>query len=424
MNIQTYEPSAVLVPNSSSVQRIYPQYSEISHEYRQRLDFKTVFYDVFLDEFNRCLIGLGPPLLNLKKDAFPMSVYVGDQKLNYRLRQIKDVVFFETDEIKTNLSNQVDVVFCFKDFSNSITVGSCTHHQPFSCDNKHRLTLTTLQKDNPIAWISDWITWYHRSYGVTRLILYDNSSESWEEVLDFLNGLPFDMEVVFVNWPYPHGFHPYKYCQKGSLNHCRIRFSISSGYCLNFDIDEYLMYSEGKLLDLLNDTIKYPKPGAIAITQTAIPDVPPSTSEKLLRCWHYKFRNSSSGYKGELNARRGFGKTKYIYRFDDIGYNGVHSTASERAPKFRARYPNFTFLVFLIRKVFWELTKKTNLFKSPKPRIDMVHADISEITYLHFYGLHTGWSRHGGVEKSPVTLDLEKHEIEPRIKQIKATVKV
>ena len=39
------------------------------------------------------------------------------------------------------------------------------------------LTLSTVQKNNKLKWIKDWIEYYKEVHGVDRVILYDNASE-------------------------------------------------------------------------------------------------------------------------------------------------------------------------------------------------------------------------------------------------------
>ncbi len=409
--VQIYRPCPVKTPRGLSVQKCYPRLHTVDAEHRHKIDFNTIFYDVFWDAASHRIQGIGPKILNLRKDYLPLSITVSGQSVSFRLRKIKDLIFLETESINWDYCKVLEIKFCFKDFSQTVDIDVLQSNRsvPQHRCVKHRLlTLTTLQKDNPIEWIGDWITWYYKSYGVDRLVLYDNGSSSKEAVIELLQKLTFDLEIIFVDWDFPHGFHPYKYCQRGSLNHCRIRFA-NGGYCLNFDIDEYLMCTQNNLIDYLDQTLRYPRPGSVAVQEVKIVDVPPETDEKPLRCWHFKYRRRKWG---------GVGKTKYIYRFDDVGYNSVHTTDSEKNLAFCKRYSLMTLLFFAFKRISWEAIKKLKRSKQYKPRIDMIHADASEIFYFHFYGLHTGWSRHGGLPKSPEEFNSRKHRIESRVKQI------
>ena len=143
----------------------------------------------------------------------------------------------------------------------------------FRLNPGYRLTLTTVQKDNPIEWVHDWLLWHHRAFGVQRLILYDNGSKNLDELVAQFSSKSFELEIVLVDWPFPHGAEPYKYCQLGSLNHCRLRFSVPKGYCINLDVDEYLVASENNLLNFLDSRLQYPAPGAIVLNEFLIPNI-------------------------------------------------------------------------------------------------------------------------------------------------------
>ena len=172
--VQLYQPQPVSIPESSSVQRVFPKYSELSDEHRQNLDSRSIFYDVFFDESERRVVGLGPELLNLGRNLWPLRIFISGQLVTYRIQPIKELVFFKTEPVDTILPDQFDVVFEFKSFSITVTLESKNKIPILEHNDSNRLTLTTLQKDNPIPWISDWITWYYRKYGVTRLVFYDN----------------------------------------------------------------------------------------------------------------------------------------------------------------------------------------------------------------------------------------------------------
>ena len=282
------------------------------------------------------------------------------------------------------MTGRIDVEFKFGSFSQTVSLSSKLNRQLFDCKDSHHLTLSTLQKDNPISWISDWLTWYCRSFGVSRLILYDNNSNHRTELLDFFHQCPLDLEIIFIDWPFPHGIEPYKYCQRGTLNHCRVRFPVSKGYCLNFDIDEYLWFSDKNLLEYLNHNLSYPRPGAIAVRQYIVPNIQSESEGGLVRCWHFKSRERKTGYQGEAKQWNPYGRTKYIYSFDDVGYNAVHSTDSDKNREFRKRYSKFDILMFTIKKVVWESTKRILRFNFPKPRIDTKYSKVSELCFFTF----------------------------------------
>jgi len=265
--VKVYKTNPIDIPKSSSIQKHFPRFHEISSDDRNKVDLTTIFFDVFVSPKKNSVVALGPQLLNLKEHLLPMTIEVNGELVDYRMQQIKHIVFVETDELAETLAGEIKVEFKFRSFSQTVgLLPELDSHSEFSRDN-HCLTLSTLQKDNPILWISDWLTWYCRSFGVSRLVLYDNASSNRLELLEYLRQCSLDLNVIFVDWPFPHGFEPYKYCQRGALNHCRIRFPVSNGYCLNFDVDEYLWFLGKNLIQYLNQNTNYPRPGAIGIRQ-------------------------------------------------------------------------------------------------------------------------------------------------------------
>ena len=94
----------------------------------------------------------------------------------------------------------------------------------------------------------DWINWYNRLHDVNRFVLYDNGSANLKNMIKAIKSLDLEVTVVLVDWPFEYGVKPYMLAQSGALNHCRLYFPVSSGYCINADIDEYLVNESGQSL--------------------------------------------------------------------------------------------------------------------------------------------------------------------------------
>lgn len=82
---------------------------------------------------------------------------------------------------------------------------------------------------------------------------------------------------------------------------------------------------------------------------------------------------------------------KYIYRFDRVGYNAVHRTASEKNKEFSRRYSVVQKTRFRIRKLLRALLAGVIGDRIEKPRIDSCYAPPEELHFLHFMGLSTRW---------------------------------
>ena len=124
------------------------------------------------------------------------------------------------------------------------------------------------------------------------------------------------------------------------------------------------------------------------------------------------YRFKSIGHTWSAEKWRTFGMTKYIYRFQDIGYNEVHRTISEKNKEFSKRYSPFLQLHMMIKKCFHELIGK--FFVRPRPRIDACHALESELFFFHFLGLNTKWKERHLLTKS-AEYDAKIHTYEPLI---------
>ena len=418
----TYKPNSVFIPDSAPVRKHFPKYDEVPLEVKGRLDLRTIFFDVFFDPSTHCLIGIGPDLVHLVKDIFPMKVIVNGKYVRHDFQQIKGLFIFRTEKVESTVNYPLEVVFEFNSFSQPLLPIESGFNIAPSDDERHKLTLSTLQKDNPISWISDWLIWHRHKYGVKRLVLYDNESSSRNSLFDYLSKMDIDMDIVFVHWDFPHGFDPYKYCQRGALNHCRMRFPVSSGYCINLDVDEYLISPINDLSGYWDTKLRYPRPGALAMQQFIVPNIILETNSTVMRCWNFKYRHHLPGYQGDARLWNPFGRTKYIYSYDNVGFNAVHSTDSFKDKEFRRRYSLFSIFVTGLKKFLWECTKTFFRFKYPKPRIDTQYSKLSDFCFLHFEGLTSGWKTDVTPKPCP-TVDLDNHVIEPRISEIESVVK-
>ena len=346
-----------------------------------------------------------------------MSIHVNGRKLTWKLSSIKKLIFLRTERLPDDRFSNFLVEFRFKEFSQTLCLPSSIADisAPMSsCP----LTISTLQKNNPPIWITDWLKWHHRTHGVQRLVLYDNGSSNRDDLVDSLKRLRLNVHVVFVDWNFPYGIRPRLFCQLGSLNHCRVRFPILGGYCINNDIDEYIFCSEKSLIDYLQRKLRYPAPGAVIYESVAVPNIT-SSKRKSIRVSDFEFTRIKMGYENPKLPPKHFQTPKYIYSFGDIGYNGVHTTDSIKNRSFARRYSFASIMIFLIRKVIREGYNAIPLnagYKYTRPRIDAVYVPESELCFLHFYGLNTGWAFHGDLPRS--TFNPSIHKPDERIKQI------
>ena len=407
-----YIPNSVLLPTDSPVVRELPNFRNFGEFDKSNFDTHTIFFDVFVDRTSNRLQCIGPPLSNLRNEILPFAIYFEDKKLAYEIKQIHLTTFVITEPLPNDLPATVQFEFHFKSFKNIININWQIDEQKKSELDDYPLTLSTLQKDNPVQWVVDWVHWHCRLHDARRLVLYDNGSANKEELIKRLCELESEIQTILVEWSFPHGTPHTKYAQLGSLNHCRLKFPVINGFCINLDVDEYLVKQGGNLINYLDKTLKFPKPGAVILRQILVPNIINEQHENSPRCFNYLYRFKNIGHTWSAEKWHSFGMTKYIYRFQDIGYNDVHRTISEKNKEFSKRYSPIYQVNVMMKKCFHELIGK--FFVRPRPRIDACHALESELFFFHFLGLNTKWKKRHLLTES-VEYDATIHTYEPLI---------
>ena len=418
-----YTPNSIILPLDLEIEREIPYSFQLTNSDKTKQDTKTIFYDVFIDKRTRQLRCIGPRLYNLRKELFPLTIRVGNRVVSYRYYEIEHIFFLETTNLVTNLPKIIEIEFSFKCYKKTVALNWQRDEHRISAYDNIPLTISTLQRDNHIEWIGDWLLWHRRLYDIRRVVLYDNSSSNREQLINFLRVLKSELQIIFVDWPFPHGVKPVKHAQRGSLNHCRLRFPVSRGYCVNLDVDEYLVKSECEnLLDFLDRTLKYPSPGAVLFHSTIVPNVLGSDQRGIPRFFNFLYRHRNAKYSWIEKKWERISPMKYIYQFDNIGYNGTHRTNSEKNRSFGKRYSIFCKTRHLVKKCHWKLSQQCSRHPSEKPKIDSCHASDSELFYFHFLGLTTGWQKFS--HKLPERFNCDKHVQEPLIAKLAKLAKL
>ena len=179
------------------IKRIYPSSFSPSID-GVELDTRTIFYDIFFDRDNGFLRGVGPKLFNLKDEIFPLEILVENIRITFSIFEVGRLVFLQSEVPISKFTDQASVEFKFKNFNCSFKLSNPTGRFWPSSSKCRRLTISTLQKDNPTIWIEDWIRWHSRLYGVNRVVLYDNGSQDQQLLVARLRKLEPEVEVIFV----------------------------------------------------------------------------------------------------------------------------------------------------------------------------------------------------------------------------------
>ena len=361
-------PVAVVLPENFPVKRklrVSTRHIDdlpLDEEDLRQYDDTTVFYDVFFNSDNSRLCMVGPPLLNLRELITPITITLDGKRFEVGVKEFFKARFcigeVDLQGHEINAVNELQI-----DFNRRFGFSA---RLPKSDVEAARSILTTLQKDNKIDWIEDWVRYYREHYGVEKVVLYDNGSANVDELK---LALP---DITIEDWPYKHGVtksHGNKFCQYGSLNHCRLKYGQGS-YIFNFDIDELLCYPPNRLQDELerNDAI-------------------------LFDSYNVPFKNIISGdysypdFSTREIENRGSG-FKYIYKSDRVIANNIHFVRTRKGDLSEKIYRQ---LARLGRKL-----SRGNAFARLLSRIvlrslQLKYVDPSQGYYLHFIGITTNW---------------------------------
>jgi hypothetical protein len=192
--------------------------------YDRDFDFDTLFYDVVRVE--RSILFIGPPLLNLEAHL---------RKVGWILENLK------ADATRNAIMNRkrvseiwIDSPQNFIELKTALGSFALVVQENLSFLFQGRRVLMTMSKNNPIAWIIDWIDFHINLHGADAVLIYDNQSDTysaWELEQQLRSAFP-GTPVLVMNWPFKYG--PQKggqplarwdsdFCQPGMLQHARFR---------------------------------------------------------------------------------------------------------------------------------------------------------------------------------------------------------
>ena len=360
INYQKYK--NIYIPNTISLPDSYPlkrnlrinerhtDGKELTINDLEQYDDKTIFYDIFLDSDNKHIMAIVPPMFSLKKLLTPFEFIISD---NIEFTNIVNLNQYQINQSEGEILPIVKLIFeydCSK--MNKIFAKikfSKLNNLEFEFQIKKnilkstKLTLTTIQKDNRIHWIKDWIE-YYSYHGINRLILYDNNSQNRDQLIKELQKIT-NMEIIIVLWDYKYGpyqSHKNQYCQPSSLIHCCSKYG-QTQWMLNVDIDEYVISRQNRkisnYLKDISETVSF-----IYLNNFIVPNITEDDYQNI-RLSSFKHRNIQMTKGGQ----------KYLIRPKDAKFCLPHGASLLRG-----------------EKVF-----------------------SKELLFLHYIGLTTNWKPYG-----------------------------
>jgi hypothetical protein len=206
--------------------------------YDEQFDWDILFADALKLGNNRTLL-IGAPLYELKKE-------IKFANGNHQFLDLDKVTLtlVETDDDIITLVNEKENI--------DITVND------LSSDFEDIGCIMTMQKNEPIHWIEDWIRYYNLEHNIKGFVIYDNNSDDYtvSELRDKLSNIDLDVIVHVVDWCMPHGPNTPSwdsdFARYVMFEHFKYKYAWCSRYAINQDIDELLMIRDGNIEDLIS----------------------------------------------------------------------------------------------------------------------------------------------------------------------------
>lgn len=247
--------NSINLPTNSDLVRTPPRpYDDQQPSYLARFDFHGIFSDVFASKDS--IIAVGPPYLNLFNFLQNSNFYVnGATRISPA-----DVTFTPQDRTAratfilptkgTSLLEADTLTLRNGQLSLECRVGP-SFHRTFAGRN----VLMTMNRDNSLENIVDWVAFNARVNEIDAVIVYDNRSSLYSnsELLTALAGVP-AIDVAFVvNWQHPYGPTAYRrdlwdsdFGQYTAWEHARWRFLQEANSVTIGDVDELPLAEDGQ----------------------------------------------------------------------------------------------------------------------------------------------------------------------------------
>jgi len=202
-------------------------------------DDDTLFYDIVFKDYK--IIFFAPPIEEKTIDIILANIFIDMLPLKKFIYKI-----YKTDKL-IKLIIHVDNFSEIQLFNKRIKFEKLKHN----VDSKNTKVLCTLQKNNSLEWIKDWILFYIKDHNINLIIIYDNNSDIYtiddlKKYLDTIN-----CKIIIVNTLFKYGPQRYNgsafdsdFLQYFTLEHVRYKYCSNKSFLINVDIDELLISNE------------------------------------------------------------------------------------------------------------------------------------------------------------------------------------
>ncbi|MGF0540585.1 hypothetical protein ACQQ2Q_21530 [Agrobacterium sp. ES01] len=274
----------IVIPESVDAERRPPESIVQNFSGRlSRFDYKTIFYDAYVNHGGRGVRLCGPPLRNLSEYVASSVFRIDGNDISDNIR-LKDESKKQKSRIVGRKGRELTVIN--EDFEISVPI-SLSDSRTFRSKN----VLVTLNKDNLFSWIFTWASFYVKAHGVNALLIYDTGSTNYtaDELCHMLSLVPGIEAVVVVHWPFVIG--PFMerpgvkaeadYMQVAMLDHAREKYLSAARSVIHCDVDE-LIYSNSGVS--ICDAVQIAPNGAILVPGIWISSETVSSRRPLIHC--------------------------------------------------------------------------------------------------------------------------------------------
>ena len=197
----------------------------------EQYDWDILFSDCVDIGDDRILL-IGAPLYELKEQ---IQFTDGENVLPHQV--------YDMDRVSITLVSGSCETLYIRDLAIPVTPAS-TKFEGMGC-------VVTMQKDEPMPWIRDWITYYYKEHGVRGFCIYSNNSEDYtvSELQEYLDAIELPVVVEVVDWCMPYGPETPTWDSDFSryvmYENFKYRYGWCCDYVLNQDVDELLLIKGG-----------------------------------------------------------------------------------------------------------------------------------------------------------------------------------
>ena len=248
LRIRDIELSGFTLPSDDvrlSRRRLHADTPDID-AYSQTYDFKTLFYDCFLDHSGKSVVLIGPPPLNLRGLLTQIDYRIDGELV--RPSKIEKRSRCVVVELPVAGADPRVVTLSHDRFGGNLPIGAS-----YVSQYKGTNAIFALSKNNDLAWIKDWLHYNHKVHGANAVVFADNQSTDYscddlKQAVAVVDGIK---AATIVRARYRFGptdekFDSALFLQRALAEVFRQRFLLQASAVVNTDVDELFHSFSGR----------------------------------------------------------------------------------------------------------------------------------------------------------------------------------